>query len=58
VDEALECSYATGIDISFDGIKEIVDNWKAHPAPTMQVSIPAVLLRDYDELLLVQEAAG
>jgi hypothetical protein len=58
VDEALECSYAMGTDISFDGIKEIVDNWKAHPTPTLQVSIPAVLLRDYDELLLVQEAAG
>jgi hypothetical protein len=44
--------------ISFAWIKEIVENWKAHPTPTMEVSIPAVPLSDYDELLQVQEAAG
>jgi hypothetical protein len=44
--------------VSFAWIKEIVDNWKAHPTPTMVVSIPAVPLSDYDELLQVQEVAG
>jgi hypothetical protein len=57
VDEALECGCAMGTGISFAEIKEIVDNWKAHPRPTMEVSIPVVPLTDYDELLQVQEAA-
>ena len=47
-----------GTGISFSWIQEIVENWKAHPTPTMQVCIPAVPLTDYDELLQVQEAAG
>ena len=47
-----------GTGVSFSWIKEIVENWKAHPTPTMEVSIPAVPLSDYDELLQVQEAAG
>ena len=57
VDEALECGCAMCTGISFAEIKEIVDNWKAHPRPTMEVSIPVVPLTDYDELLQVQEAA-
>jgi hypothetical protein len=58
VDEALECANAMGTGIGFSWIKEIVDNWKAHPTPTMEVSIPPVPLTDYDELLQLQEAAG
>jgi hypothetical protein len=58
VDEALECGCAMRTGISFAWIKEIVENWKAHPTPTLEVSIPAVPLTDYDELLQVQEAAG
>jgi hypothetical protein len=58
VDEALECATAMCTGISFAWIKEIVENWKAHPTPTMEVSIPAVPLSDYDGLLQVQEAAG
>jgi hypothetical protein len=58
VDEALECANAMGTGVSFSWIKEIVENWKAHPTPTMEVSIPAVPLSDYDELLQLQEAAG
>jgi hypothetical protein len=58
VDEALECGCAMCTGISFAWIKEIVENWKAHPTPTLEVSIPAVPLSDYDELLQVQEAAG
>lgn len=58
VDEALECATAMCTGISFSWIKEIVDNWKGHPAPTMEVSIAAVPLSDYDELLQVQEVAG
>jgi len=38
--------------------RQALDNWKAHPRPTLEVSIPAVPLSDYDELLQVQEAAG
>jgi hypothetical protein len=57
VDEALECATAMGTGISFDWIKEIVGNWKAHPRPTLEVSIPAVPLSDYDQLLQAQEAA-
>jgi hypothetical protein len=34
------------------------ENWKAHPTPTMEVSIPAGPLSDYDELLQMQEAVG
>jgi hypothetical protein len=44
--------------ISFPWIKEIMENWKAHPTPTLEMSIPAVPLIDYDELLQGQEAAG
>jgi hypothetical protein len=58
VDESLECAYQMGTGISFSWIKEIVENWKAHPTPTMELSITAVPLTDYDELLQVQEAAG
>jgi len=58
VDEALECACAMCTGINFSWIKEIVENWKAHPTPTMEVSIPPVPLSDYDELLQVQEAAG
>ena len=58
VDEALACACAMCTGISFVWIQEIVENWKAHPTPTMELSIPAVPLTDYDELLQVQEAAG
>jgi hypothetical protein len=58
VAEALECAWAMGTGVSFAWIQEIVENWKAHPRPTMEVSIPAVPLSDYDELLQVQEVAG
>jgi len=58
VDEALECACAMCTEISFSWIKEIVENWKAHPTPAMEVCIPAVPLTDYDELLQLQEAAG
>jgi len=58
VDEALECALEMSTGVSFSWIKEIVENWKTHPVPTMEVSIPAVPLGDYDELLQVQEAAG
>jgi hypothetical protein len=57
VEEALECATAMCTGISFEWIKEIVDNCKAHPRPTLEVSIPAVPLSDYDQLLQVQEAA-
>jgi hypothetical protein len=58
VDEALACACQSSTGISFAWIQEIVENWKAHPRPTMEVSIPAVPLSDYDELLQLQEAAG
>ena len=56
VEEALECATATCTGISFAWIKDIVGNWKAHPRPTLEVSIPAVPLSDYDGLLQAQEA--
>ena len=58
VDEALEYACAMCAGVSFAWIEEIVENWKTHPRPTMEVCIPAVPLADYDELLQLQEAAG
>jgi hypothetical protein len=57
MDEALECAMQTCTGISFSWIREIVENWKAHPRSTLELSIPAVPLSDYDELLQVAEVA-
>ena len=58
VDDALDNAYELGTGIDFPWIKEIVENWKAYPRPSLQVSVPPVPLSQYDELLEVQEAVG
>jgi len=51
VEEALECVSEMYTGVSFSWIKEIVDNWKAHATPTLEVVVIPVPLCAYDELL-------
>jgi hypothetical protein len=51
VEEALEGAYEMCTGVSFSWIKEIVDNWKAHATPTLEVLVTPVPLCAYDELL-------
>jgi hypothetical protein len=58
VEEAMECAAEIWPEIEASWIKDIVANWKAQPAPTLQISVAPVPLGDYDQLLELQEAAG
>lgn len=57
VEEALGCCWELGGPLRLLEVEEIVQNWRAHPVAPVQLSIAAVPLTDYDQLLELEEVA-